>query len=27
MLWSEIKAAFSQQVKGTFTLQFMTQYN
>jgi len=27
MLWSEIKAAFSQQIKGTFTLQFMTQYN
>jgi len=27
MLWSEIKAAFSPQVKGAFTLQFMTQYN
>src|SRR5262249_26162733 len=26
LLWSEIKAAFSPQVKGTFTLQFMTQY-
>jgi len=27
MLWSEIKAAFSPQVKGAFTPQFMTQYN
>jgi hypothetical protein len=27
MLWSEVKAAFSPQVKGTITLQFMTQYN
>jgi len=25
VLWSEIKAAFSPQSKGTFTLQFMTQ--
>jgi len=26
LLWSEIKASFSPQFKGTFTLQFMTQY-